>query len=111
MHLSNGTELGPTAPVDMAPGQVLTIDLPATAASFTGWVPHAEVGGGEGSGSEGAASLEASPAEKVAVVKVAVVKVAGESGSEAAMEAAMSSPITPLTASALAPLLTQEEKQ
>ena len=35
VHLSNGTELGPTAPVDMAPGQVLTIDLPATAASFT----------------------------------------------------------------------------
>ena len=75
VHLSNGTELGPTAPVDMAPGQVLTIDLPATAASFTGWVAHAEVGGGgEGreSGGEG-----------------------GGTGAEAG-EAAMSSPITPL---------------
>ena len=51
VHLSNGTELGPTTPVDMAPGQVLSVDLPSTQASFTGWVAHAEVGGGEhGSG-------------------------------------------------------------
>ena len=32
----------------MAPGQVLAVDLPSTQASFTGWVAHAEVGGGEG---------------------------------------------------------------
>ena len=79
VHLSNGTELGPTAPVDVAPGQVLTIDLPATAASFTGWVPHAEVGGGEGSGTEGSESGGEG----------------GGTGAEAG-EAAMSSPITPL---------------
>ena len=80
VHLSNGTELGPTAPVDMAPGQVLTIDLPATAASFTGWVAHAEVGGGgEGSGGEGSESGGEG----------------GGTGAEAG-EAAMSSPITPL---------------
>ena len=49
VHLSNGTELGPTTPTDMAPGQVLAINLPATTASFTGWTAHAEVGaGGEG---------------------------------------------------------------
>ena len=49
VHLSNGAELGPTPPTDMAPGQVLAINLPATAASFTGWSAHAEVGaGGEG---------------------------------------------------------------
>ena len=49
VHLSNGTEFGPTTPVDMAPGEVLRVNLPATAASFTGWIAHAEVGGGEGS--------------------------------------------------------------
>ena len=55
IHLSNGTELGPTVPVDLAPGESLAITLPATAAPFDGWVPHAEVGRGEGGaeGSEG----------------------------------------------------------
>ena len=50
VHLSNGAELGPTTPTDMAPGEVMAINLPATPASFTGWTAHAEVGaGGEGS--------------------------------------------------------------
>ena len=54
VHLSNGTELGPTTPTDMAPGDVIAITLPATQASFTGWIAHAEVGGGsEGSESGG----------------------------------------------------------
>ena len=53
VHLSNGTELGPTTPVDMAPGEVRTVNLPATAASFTGWVAHAEVGSAEGGGESG----------------------------------------------------------
>ncbi len=53
VHLSNGTELGPTTPVDLAPGQVVEIDLPSTQASFTGWIAHAEVGGGEGGRSGG----------------------------------------------------------
>ena len=52
VHLSNGVELGPTTPVDMAPGEVRTVNLPATAEPFTGWVPHAEVGSGEGGGGE-----------------------------------------------------------
>ena len=47
VHLSNGTELGPTTPTDMASGEVVTISLPATQASFTGWTAHAEVGVGE----------------------------------------------------------------
>ena len=51
VHLSNGTELGPTTPTDMAPGEVAAIYLSATQASFTGWTAHAEVGGG-GEGSE-----------------------------------------------------------
>ena len=50
VHLSNGAELGPTTPMDMAPGEVVAINLRATQASFTGWTAHAEVGtGGEGS--------------------------------------------------------------
>ena len=47
VHLSNGTELGPTTPTDMAPGEVATINLPATPETFTGWTAHAEVGGGD----------------------------------------------------------------
>ena len=56
VHLSNGAELGPTIPVDMAPGQTMLVKLPATPDAFTGWIAHAEVGGGaEGSqaGGEG----------------------------------------------------------
>ena len=47
VHLSNGTELGPTTPTNMAPGEVALIDLPATPESFIGWTTHAEVGSGE----------------------------------------------------------------
>ena len=53
VHLSNGTELGPTTPTDMAPGEVVSINLPATSASFTGWTAHAEVGGGGEGGESG----------------------------------------------------------
>ena len=49
VHLSNGVELGPTTPVDLAQGEAQAINLPATPASFTGWIAHAEVGDGEGS--------------------------------------------------------------
>lgn len=52
VHLSNGTELGPTAPVDLAPGEKVNITLLATKKAFNGWTPHAEVGGNE-HGSEG----------------------------------------------------------
>ena len=88
VHLSNGAELGPTTPVDMAPGEVMNINLPSTPESFTGWTPHAEVGSGEGGG-EGSgeqAGGESGPDGPEGP----------ESGSEAAREAAMSSPITPL---------------
>ena len=54
VHLSNGTELGPTTPTEMAVGEVIAINLPATPAEFTGWTAHAEVGAGsEGSDSGG----------------------------------------------------------
>ena len=77
VHLSNGAELGPTTPIDMTAGQVTMIDLPSTQASFTGWVAHAEVGGGEAGGEHRTTAA------------------GGEGGAEAG-EAAMSSPITPL---------------
>ena len=48
VHLSNGVELGPTTPVDLAPGQIVDVTLPATAQAFDGWTPHAEVGPGTG---------------------------------------------------------------
>lgn len=50
VHLSNGTELGPTTPVDLAPGKKVNVTLQATNKWFYGWTPHAEVGGGSGSG-------------------------------------------------------------
>ena len=85
VHLSNGTELGPTTPIDLAPGQVASVNLPSTAASFTGWIAHAEVGSGAEGDQAGGESGPDGPEGR-------------ESGSanEAAREAAMSSPITPL---------------
>ena len=87
VHLSNGTELGPTTPIDMAPGQTLPITLDSTQAPFTSWIPHAEVGGGEGGqAAEGGESGPDGPEGP---------ETGGAEG-EAAREAAMSSPITPL---------------
>ncbi|MDE0197427.1 MAG: hypothetical protein OXK78_04480, partial [Caldilineaceae bacterium] len=72
VHLSNGIELGPTTPADLAPGAAMNVILHGSAQPFDGWTPHAEVGasegggggegsgehgsGGEGSGSEGSGS-------------------------------------------------------
>ncbi len=50
VHLSNGDELGPTKPRDLAAGATMDVRLDAPGQSFTGWSPHAEVGpqsGGE----------------------------------------------------------------
>ena len=44
VHLSNGIELGPTTPVDMAPGQIVDITLPASTQPFSTWSAHPEVG-------------------------------------------------------------------
>ena len=48
VHLSNGTELGPPPPVDLAPGQTIPITLEATSAPFDTWSAHSEVGGSGG---------------------------------------------------------------
>ena len=44
VHLSNGIELGPTTPVNLAPGQVQDIELPASRQFFKSWSAHPEVG-------------------------------------------------------------------
>ena len=99
VHLSNGTELGPTTPVDMAPGEVLDINLPSTQASFTGWIAHAEVGSGAEAGGEHASASGSESASESGGGEGAGGEGHGPGGegvSEAAREAAMSSPITPL---------------
>ena len=44
VHLSNGIELGPTTPVDLAPGQMADVRLPASSEPFESWSAHPEVG-------------------------------------------------------------------
>ena len=70
IHLSSGTELGPTTPMDLAAGASMDVRLdPPKGEQFDGWVPHAEVGpmsqsgGGEGSGGEGSGSEHGSGGE------------------------------------------------
>ena len=54
VHLSNGQELGPTTPIDLAPGQSISVSLPAVGEVFTTWGAHPEVGsGGESSPENG----------------------------------------------------------
>lgn len=50
VHLSNGTELGPTTPTDLDPGDTLDVTLTATADDFDRWTAHPEVGVGEAGG-------------------------------------------------------------
>ena len=47
VHLSNGKELGPTPPVDLAPGEKTDVQLIATSTNFDRWTAHPEVGEGE----------------------------------------------------------------
>jgi hypothetical protein len=48
VHLSDGTELGPTEPGDLRPGEATSVFLSAEGRSFTWWKAHAESGeGGE----------------------------------------------------------------
>ncbi|MHC4218782.1 MAG: hypothetical protein ACYSU7_10050 [Planctomycetota bacterium] len=53
VHLSNGTELGPTTPVDLEPGRQRDVRLMATSKGVDGWTAHPEVGGGEEGYGEG----------------------------------------------------------
>jgi hypothetical protein len=47
VHLSNGTELGPTTPTDLNPGEKRDVELSAVGQSFNWWTVHAEVGASE----------------------------------------------------------------
>ena len=53
VHLSNGRELGPTTPADLAPGEKREVTLVATSKDFEGWSAHPEVGNSEHSLGEG----------------------------------------------------------
>lgn len=44
VHLSNGIELGPTTPTDLAPSQKITVELSAAGQDFNKWSAHPEVG-------------------------------------------------------------------
>ena len=50
VHLSNGMELGPTSPIDLAPGKKTSVKLSAAGQSFNWWKIHPEAGSGEHSG-------------------------------------------------------------
>jgi hypothetical protein len=52
VHLSNGTELGPTTPVNLDAGQSKSIELTATGEQFDQWSAHAEIGNSEHSHGE-----------------------------------------------------------
>ncbi|MHC4647378.1 MAG: hypothetical protein ACYTBJ_17950 [Planctomycetota bacterium] len=52
VHLSNGVELGPTSPEDLAPGNRSNVNLSAAGQSFTWWKAHAETSGAGGEGGE-----------------------------------------------------------
>jgi len=47
VHLSNGNELGPTKPINLAPGKKVDVKLSAEGQSFSWWKAHAEVGASE----------------------------------------------------------------
>ena len=117
VHLSNGVELGPTKPIDLAAGQQAYVILDATNNVFDSWSTHVEVGLGEhggrsegcqvneGSGEHGSESgnRESESAESNGEGKSETAGPEcdesgerGEGGGRELHEAAMSSPITPL---------------
>lgn len=53
VHLSNGTELGPTIPINLQPGSSQPVSLASYDAVFDGWSAHPEVGRDEHRNREG----------------------------------------------------------
>lgn len=53
VHLSNGTELGPTKPKNLKPGEKIQVKLSAKGQKFNTWSTHAEVGSREHEGEVG----------------------------------------------------------
>lgn len=58
VHLDNGTELGPTKRIDVAPGQTVPVELGAFGNEFAAWVSHPEAGVEEGHGGGGEEGAE-----------------------------------------------------
>lgn len=58
VHLDNGTELGPTKRIDVAPGQTVPVELGAFGNDFNAWVSHPEAGVEEGHGGGGEEGAE-----------------------------------------------------
>lgn len=52
VHLSNGIELGPTTPTNLAPGQKVNVELNAVGQEFNKWSAHPEAGSSEHDGGE-----------------------------------------------------------
>lgn len=52
VHLSNGIELGPTKPIDLASGQKENVKLSTEEQTFNWWKAHPEAGEGEHSGED-----------------------------------------------------------
>ena len=48
VHLSDGSELGPTKPTNLKPGEIKSIHLPVGDISFDAWTAHPEVGKDKG---------------------------------------------------------------
>lgn len=65
VHLSNGTELGPTKSIDLAPGEKASLKLSAVGQSFRWYKAHAEAGSGEHSGEHRGERAEGVHTEKV----------------------------------------------
>ena len=80
IHLSNGVELGPTTPTDLAAGEVLDIVLDAGAQPFDSWTPHAEVGMSEGAGGSGEGAGEHGGQGREGVEGSGSAEGSGESG-------------------------------
>lgn len=43
VHLSTGTELGPTEPTDLPPGETTVVELPTAGEAFDTWTAHPEI--------------------------------------------------------------------
>lgn len=52
VELSNGTELGPTSPVDLESGESQSIELDAAGETFDNWTAYSELGSGRHSHGE-----------------------------------------------------------
>ena len=75
VHLSNGVELGPTAPMDLVPGQTSPVTLTAIGQVFATWGAHPEVGSATGDAAEG--SSGAMPMGPVSLAEIGTARATG----------------------------------